>query len=713
MLPCKKQVTSAYATRYLKRAEKLARSIAADSGRRRNIIDGCIVQGSKSQSMLTALSLELPSQIGFAHMGFFAYQRKPAWMDSDESAFPCRLKMTTARGAYDPTSKEDPTLIARMFRGYWFKKNVVLQKGTAPPRYCSFPLTKQAYAIGEGIMPANPAYHKGKKSFYTASILNNADDTKTGLWVSIQRYKDTEIPPEFFIIASDYLASNLGGYTMFNENAAQFSSMKIIEINDTDFVLVAALQKKIWEKDEASLVDSKLVMIKISTADKESPSISMSLFPESLYPDGLRQEIAYKASGEYNSVDLDVIETIELFDKAICLMRVDDIEVTETGNVKVAIKIMSAVPDPERLPDMQTIHTAISFGIASWGVGGENFYIEHSRDIDGNAPLLVSAHGHSPELYMFGDRQVMINGSVYRWGIPAPRKMRNYDNLWPTSLRPYIVELKDGIPTGITGDDEGTTLLAFGSSVEPDDMYNEILFLDSQYNLSSGVNALRNRFSFSRDFARDSMCGEKAVLSDTCVAIPAGGVIVPYGEYETTVGDEILTGSLSFRSSSAGLTFIDGDKRKYEKIVDTEDFSPYGNIGEDLKRSIDFHIGYIMYVDCYQREVRDDGGKLVCPSGILVTLIAPTSEWIKDEYGQIQAYAKLYVRSGPIWPEDETHEPGQAADHLSYWREVNMLGDTTGLIGMHNRLRHKAFFFGWPYPLRGKQNLFMGEVKKP
>lgn len=713
MLPCKKQVTSAYATRYLKRAEKLARSIISDSGRKRNIIDGCIVQGTKSQSMLTALSLELPSRIGFARMSFFAYQRKPQWMETDEAAFPCRLKMTTARGGYDPVSKEAPTLITTLFSGYWLGRNVVLQKGTPAPRYCSFPLTKQSASVGEGIMPSNPAYYKSERFFYTASLINNADAPKEGVWISIQRYKDTEAPPEFFSIASNYLETNLSGYTLFSENAALYSSMKITEINETDFVLVTTVQKKIWEKDEDSLVDSKLVMIKVSTADKEFPSISMSLFPESLYPSGMREVIAYKTNGRYADVDLDVIENIELFDKAICLMRVDDIEVTESGNAQVAIKLIAAVPDPDLLPAQQKTYTAISFGLASWGVGGASFYTEHSRDIDGNVPALVSAHGHSPELYMFGDRQIIIHGSVYRWGIPAPRRMRTVDALWPTSLRPYIVELKNGIPTGVTGDNEGTTLLAFGSSVEPDDPYTEIVFFDSQYNPLSGVNALRNRFSFSRDFARDSMCGEKAVLSESCVAIPAGGVIVPYGEYETEVGSDQLTGSLSFRSSSAGLTFIDGDKRKYEKIVDTEDFSPYGNIGEDLKRSIDFHIGYIMYVDCYQQEVRDDKGKLVSPSGILVTLIAPTKEWIRDDYGNIQAYAKLYVRSGPIWPEDETHEPGQAIDHLSYWREINMIDDTTGLIKMHNMLRHKAFFFGWPYPLRGNQNLFMGEAKKP
>lgn len=715
MLPCKKQSTSAYATRYLKRAEKLARSIAADSGRRRNIIDGCIVQGSKVQSMLTALSLELPSRVGFARMSFFAYQRKPAWMNSDETAFPYRLKTTTARGGYDPTSKEDPTLIVRMFSGDWRRKNVVIEKGTSPPIYCSFPLTKQTANVGEGVMPANPTYHKSKKFFYTASLINNADDIKTHVWISIQRYKNTEAPPEFFLVASNYLEETLSGYTLFPENAALHSSMKIIEINATDFVLVTTVQKKIWEREDSSLVDSKLVMIKISTADEDFPTISMSLFPESLYPDGMREVIAYKTNSGYQDVDLEAVENIELFDKAICLMRVDDIELTETGNVQVAIKLMAAVPDPDLLPAQQRTHTAISFGLASWGVGGANFYTEHSRDIDGDVPALVSEHGHSPELYMFGDRQVMVNGSVYRWGIPAPRRMRLVDGLWPTSLRPYIVELKDGIPTGITGDDEGTTLLAFGSSFDsedPEDPYSELVFFDS-YNQASGVNALRNRFSFSRDFARDSMCGEKAVLSDTCVAIPAGGVIVPYVEYETTVGDENLTGSLSFRSSSAGLTFIDGDKRKYEKIVDTEDFSPYGHIGEDLKRSIDFHIGYIMYVDCYQREVRDEEGKLVYPSGILVTLIAPTKEWVKDDFGRIQAYAKLYVRSGPIWPEDETPEEGQTVDHLSYWREVNTIGDTTGLTYMHNMLRHKAFFFGWPHPLRGNQNLFMDEARKP
>lgn len=722
MLPCKKQATSAYATRYLKRAEKLARSITADSGRKRNIIDGCIVQGSKVQSMLTALSLELPSQIGFARMSFFAYQRKPGWMESAEATFPCRTRMTTARDGYNPVSKEAPTLITRLYRGYWFERNVVLQKGTSAPVYCSFPLTKQSASVGEGKMPSNPAYYKSERFFYTASLINNADLPEEGVWISIQRYRDTDVPPEFFTIASNYLEATLSGYTLFPENAAFYSSMKMIEINDTDFVLVTTVQRKIWEKDEASLVDSKLVMIKISTADREFPTISMDLFPDSLYPDGMREDIAYKTNGVYTNVDLDRIEDIELFDKAIGLMRVDDIEVTETGNVQVAIKLMAAVPDPDLLPSQQTTYTAISFGLASWGAGGASFYTEHSRDIDGNEPALVSEHGYSPELYMFGDRQVIINGSVYRWGIPAPRRMRGIDALWPTSLRPYIVELKDGIPTGITGDDEGTTLLAFGSSFDsedPDDPYSELVFFDSQYNPISGVNALRNRFSFSRDFARDSMCGEKAVLSDTCVAIPAGGAIIPYAEYQTYAGETDVFGALSFRSSSAGLTFIDGDKRKYEKIVDTEDFSPYGHIGEALKRSIDFHIGYIMYVDCYQREVRDDEGKLVCPSGILVTLMAPPSEWFKDVYGNMQAYAKLYVRSGPIWPEDENSEPGQTVDHSSYWREINMVDEMTGLLGtnglvmMHNRLMHKAFFFGWPYPLRGNQNLFMGEAKKP
>src|SRR5690554_4609577 len=109
----------------------------------------------------------------------------------------------------------------------------------------------------------------------------------------------------------------------------------------------------------------------------------MSLFPEIFYPDGLRDIIAYPSNGAYRDVDLTIPEKIDLYDRAVCLMRVDDIEISKLGNVQVAIKLISPVVGSYWLPSQQKTFNAISFGLASWGVGGGNYYIEHSRDIDG------------------------------------------------------------------------------------------------------------------------------------------------------------------------------------------------------------------------------------------------------------------------------------------------------------------------------------------
>lgn len=726
MASCVKKTTGAYGARYLKRAETLARSIRRENGRRRELIDGCILEGKSSASNLTALCIELPARIALEPRGFVPYLSKDKGRSFDNFLFATREGYRVIRSDYDPIPASGAPLTQRSVNSTsWISRKTMLALGGPLPREPEPTFTRASSNIGENTMLAPTAITKQKHWLYKAQLITNAwDDTET--WLVVQRCDQYGENAQFFSVKDSYLPSVTNGYTWFHDSAAIYSSMRVIEIDRYEFAVVFTAQKKILDLPGLGYrPDSKLIMWRISTEDPDSIRSTFHPFPENIYPEGMRDPVAYKDNAAYLSVDLLDVEHIVKYDVPVGVMRIDDIELDDLGNILVALKLFSTVPNTED-PNSQLLYNTISFGRATWGNvqsgGAASSFVEHSRDIDLSAAMVgFSDYEYDHGRHMMGDRQIFVNGDIYRWGIPAPRRGIGVDATLPTSLQPYIVELKNGVPTGYTGEDEGMPLLAFGVAMEADDLNYEIVYFDRDYNERTGLNALRNRFNrTSKDFARDTMCGEKDYVSDTCVVFPGGGVIEPYGEYPTYVfnsaGDQVpVVGALAFKSSSVGLTFIDGPDRKYEKIRDAEPWSPYGEIGADLQNSIAFQNGYIMYVHCFQQEVRNDKGELMCPSAILITLCQP-KETARDD----RPTARFFVRCGPIWPGDEVpREDGQPTDPSTYYREINEAAigltptGTDGVSTLYTGQNSKAFFQGWPFPLRDNNHLFMAGKKTP
>lgn len=706
MSRCSRKSTGAYGTRYLKRAEALATSVRARTGSKKQMIDGCIIEGGKVLGKKKASSIELPARIALFPVGFIPYHPKGPGSYISGLLHPLSRGFDTARSLYDPMSPAGDVAwttssisggATNLFYNYTLHRlGVQVANELTPVPSIS------GFATGEKNMISPRGVAKHRHFNYHAQVLANVAD-KEQLWLAVTRTDAYGRNVELFSISGDHLSSVTGGYKWYWESVARSSSVRVMEINETNFVVVFVARKVLHTlpNEAGFFADDKAILWRVSLDEKNqdgTPNIRSTIteMPESIIPAPMRTTVDYSAGNGPLGV-------------TPSSMRVDDMELDHNGNVLVAMKISGYVSPLDQLQDEHKLIAAISFGVATWGnLGGGSLppsYTQHSIEVDSTDPDLVAAYGYSPEIIMMGDRQIMINGDVYRWGVTGKRKQQGVDVLLPTSVRPYIVELKNGVPTGMTGEDEGTALCAFGVAMEYDDLSSEIAFFDRDYNHSSGVQALRNRFVMSgRDFARNSMCGEKAYVSDTCVAFPAGGAMIAFGESPILPNDTVE--SLSFRSDGAGLTFIDGGKRKYERICDTADFSPYGSLGEDLTNSIAFQNNYIMYVDCFQQEVRDDDASLIYPSGLLISIM---QERPKD--GSLPR-ARIFVRCGPIWPEDMP-ETGEPAPVESYYREVTEVGAAEPLPGellgirLRTGMNSKALFQGWPFPLRDFNHLFM------
>lgn len=715
MLPCKKRASGAYGARYIKRAERLARSISSPVGKKNEVLDGVLLSGGRVNGLLSASCIELPAHGVFVPSGFIPYSGKKTWGANENLLDPTRLYAGVDRNLFNPSSSgevglADPHRRASWSGSFWWNR-VVISRGLQISNYIRPIVSNRASNIGEAGLMRPASVSTGKHGIYSIMLVGSGyeigNSNDLSVWVLMQRRRSVSAAPEIFTIGADYLRSNLQGYSFLMLNAAFFFSSKIIEVNEHEFVAVFSAVRGLGAQipgapsTDSGAIDRTLVMVRVNTSDPDDLRMDFSLFPTHLLGPSLSSNVKADVSFDPFKAEIQDVSltstTANLYPvRSQVRLRVDDIGLAPDGSVTTAIKVDGYVQAPDEGLSWQRMMMTIAFGRASWGGPGASFFEMHSIEIQTTLSSMAAEYGWSADKVLMGDRQIMMGSDVYRWAIPARRRQDATTGMMLVDcLPPYIIELKNGVPTGVTGDDEGTLPVAFGSSMDIDDDFSELLFLDFQYNVGVGVAATRDNFNLAYgDFQRDSMNGGKGVFSDTGFAFPAGGRIIPYGADQK--GE-----TYSIRSDGIGVTFIDGERRKYEKVLDSEDFSPYGEIGPALTGSIAFQNSYIVHIDCFQKEVRTEDGVLSMPAGFALTVPVPMKDWVDGNPA-----TRVFVRRGPIWTEDEDED---GAPEGGYWVEIKYGADDAYAWEQPGGSACKFMFLGWPQAVNPIGSSFLGD----
>ena len=633
MLPCSKSTNGVYAARYLKHAERNARTVKINSGVKRNIMDGCIIEGKKTGSLLKATVIEPSGTILAAAANFKLY------LDHDpfyafRNLFLCQCG---TREAYHP---DFPSLDI----------NIKYQ------REALYDVTK--HVIGRDRLRDNILYQYFLNSMWTPvychatedfiySVMHSKDAanqsenyldiyaTKTSLGQSGRFEGDTVSihSAEIKRISGEYGIDTLGYFAR---------RAKAIAIREGVIVIIAVVGKVIEiipptdpEKPETSVTQYRETLVRLEVdlkiqenrekkielgkdydivKDKIEPTLTGALFPQHLIPEDLEPKTIKRwVYGEGS--DRFIIET-----PAKTAMTVADIALDDDGNVIAAIKYQVKVqtgPEPEAPYADQTRGedgiTVVAYGIASWG-GASSFFNIQSKEVFtavGSHPL-VTSHGANSDYVLLDNSTNIINGKIVRTAAKVSRLAMAYTayqtNPSYNFIDPYIVEIVDGVekPPNAGGPVMG---LAYGGA-------------GLQYAYGFAVDYERD-FYIHSNWVREVNNGNKAYVSKTAVAVPGSSSI-------TLVSHRFI------KSTDQGILFVDGDKRRYEQI------SPAPDVMEDQ------HIT----ITCHQKEVRDENGKLISPCVIVVG-------------AKINGEHSILVRKGPIWDEDFDEE-GYSFER--YWK---------------------------------------------
>lgn len=625
ILPCRKATNGVYASRYLNRAERLAKSIKSKYGKKTNIIDGCIVQGAKANKTISASSIELPSGVlssltcilpsnDIVHGGIAGHFTVP-------NRDPFHPLQASKKGAdFSKYPHEDPLYSKRARFGH--------------SDFGTYLVYKAKYHITPSIKT-----HAGRFYLYSPAYTRLGFDQNQHYISVFMTPMVNGLPGVHVSFHDDYIKAATGGYSIGSEMSLQNMSSELVEVGYGVFAVVFAVSKEIYQQADPdtpgyyqhakyktrlllAVVDLRLEESK-GDADLDAKA-DFFLFPEELIPENMRP-MSVMVNGDNNTV---------LSVPAPSVMTIQDLGLDENGNILAAIKYQVKVQSNDRgyvyqgggVSRMFKGHEGtgvMAFGLASWGRQGSYFNVHSLEVVEGSGDdELVRRFGVSPSEAMFGDRQVLIGGDVYRWGIPVSRRTAAVFAVASVTdyqmLPPYVVELKNGVPTGNNALNGPTDLLS---------VRKELFF-----GYGASIDFERD-FQLNNDWIRGSLSGEKALVSDSCYAIPAGENI------ETTTSTW-LGYTIGFTATSAGIMFMDGDRRKFESI-------------SELSGA---HESYGMTVSCHQREVRDENGKLVMPSALIVCAYKGDRP-------------KMFIRKGPIWPEDfaEDEDP---SDYSGLWVEA-------------------------------------------
>lgn len=633
MLPCSKSTNGVYAARYLKHAERNARSIQINAGVKRNIMDGCIIEGKRIGSLLKATVIEPTGEIfGLAanfnpppnnwymhRLTYFAYPcgtREPY-----HSGFPSlellNTDINTQRGpSYDGS--------ARVFGRDIFPENVdtnVFSNMTQPVYHL---------ATENFIYAVQYAYDKtAQREKYLRVIATKTASSQSGRFDGNAVFIHSS---QVRIFTGEYGIDTLAYY-------AQRS--KAIEVSEGVIAIIAVVGKVIetippidpaMPESSVTLYRETLVRLDVDLKIKENrekkielgkdydpirdrikPTLTGMVFPQHLMPSDLDPKTVKRWEGEgEDRVIIDVA--------AKTAMTIADIALDEDGNVIAAIKYQVKVqtgPEPEAPYADQARGedgiTVVAYGLASWG-GASSFFNIQSKEVfteDGNHPL-VAAHGANPVYVLLDNSTNIINGKIVRTAAKVSRLAMSYvayqANPSYIFRAPYIVEIVDGVEK-LSNDGDPVMGLAYGGA-------------GLQYAYGFAVDYERD-FYIHSNWAREVNNGNKAYVSKTAVAVPASGAI-------TLVSDRFI------KSTDQGILFIDGDKRRYEQLS----LAP-----STVEQQ---HIT----ITCHQKEVRDIDGKLIFPCVLVV------GAYINGKHS-------ILVRKGPVW-DDDFDEAGYNFER--YWK---------------------------------------------
>lgn len=637
MKPCSKSTNGVYAARYLKNAERNARAIKINAGVKRNIMDGCIIEGKRIGSLLKATVIEPTGEI----LGVAANFNPPPddWYLHRMSvfAYPCGT-----REPYHPEYPSLPLLDTDLHSqrppsydatGRVFGRDMMHEDAVAvstlnmiPPVY---PLATEG-----AVYSTNYVQDKTDQSQKYLSLL--ASKTSAG---QHGRYDGDAV-----FIHNSHIKLFSGEYGI--DTIAYYAQRsKAIEVSEGVIAIIAVVGKVIERIPTPSPespdsitaihreslirlnVDLKIVENREKKAemgkdydlsrDRIEPTLTGTLFPEHLIPEDLRPTTVKAWIWDGTQYYMDDIQ-------AKTAMTITDIALDDDGNVIAAVKYQVKIQShesPGSEPEIPYAFnhnvdygvTVIAYGLASWG-GTSSFFDVHSKEVmrgvDHNP--LIAAHGVDPNYVLLDNSTNIINGKVVRTAAKVSRTgilhIGYPDNSRYDFIDPYLVEIVDGVEKP-RAEGESVMGLAYGG--------NGLL-----YPFGFSVDFERD-FYFDSNWVREVNNGNKAYVSKTAVAVPASSAIT-------------LVSTRFMKSTDQGVMFVDGDKRRYEQL------SPAPSVMEEQ------HIT----ITCHQKEVRDEDGKLISPCVIVVGAI-------------IDGKHSILVRKGPIWDEDFDEE-GYSFER--YWK---------------------------------------------
>lgn len=617
MKPCSKSANGVHAARYLRRAETSARSISLNTGAKRSIIDGCIVEGKKVGSLLKANVIEPAGEI----LGVAANFNPPPdeWYLHRMQVFTCPC------GTREPYHPGHPSLPL---------------PDTDPHhhRWPSFDATGRVF--GRDMMHTDP------EVVLTLSMMSPVYPLATEKHVCFTAYvrDKTDHAQMYLQVIAAKTAAGLNGrfdgdaVFVHNSQIKRFSGeygidtlayyarrSKAIEVSEGVIVVIAVVGKVIEQiptpspenPDSVTVIHREsLVRLDIDLRNRNAPKLTGAIFPEHLIPENLRPATVKAQIWDGTQYYTDDIQ-------AKTAMTITDIAL-DNGNVIAAVKYqvkIQSCDSPESEPEIPYAFnhnvdygtTVIAYGLASWG-GTRSFFDVHSKEVmSGNDHNpLIEAHEVDPNYVLLDNSTNIINGKVVRTAAKVSRTgvlhIGYPDNSRYDFIDPYLVEIVDGVERPRA---EGKPVmgLAYGGN-------------GPLYPFGFSVDFERD-FYFDSNWVREVNNGNKAYVSETAVAVPASSAI-------TLISNKFM------KSADQGVMFVDGGKRRYEQL------SLAPSVMEQQ------HIT----ITCHQKEVRDAKGKLVHPCVLVVGAI------INGEHS-------ILVRKGPIWDDDFD---GAGYSFERYWK---------------------------------------------
>lgn len=523
MLPCKKISTSSYGIRYIRMAESQARSIKHTVGSKRKIIDGCIVEGKRVGSLLSANVIDPPpALLSFTRLLHVA----------SESEYISNYVRVDSREKLHPMTRSGELAYSQ-------------EDGA---RYTLFYFGQPAEDLGqmkfEGYLaPAYVSQSNGSifSSFFERSFSRNK------LYVAVC-YHDVVSKRNYLIRIEQQVINNFAGGFKIEEVHNYALRSTVVGIASGKFAVILNVAKTLNEDPE--IKQESLVMLivdlKLGIEDEE-PEISGYPLPLYLLP----YELQAREVGYIVAVDGDSNYITELKPAKTAISPID-IEVQEDGRILCAIKYQVQVNGQidEQTPWMNSKSIGVGvvcFGTAVWGEGLSSIKIQSKEAFAWRGDnSVVLAMGNDPYFVRVGELATLFKGKVLRptMLMDRDRVRRGLNPNIEKFVPPHTQELLDGV---VVGNQE---VLGFGP-----------IFRGSksslEYPMGFGT-GVEQDFYVNTSIFTALLNGTKAQISKDTIAVPRGGP---------------TTGEHPEKCTSMGIMFTDGERYLYEALVGVPNFT--------------------------------------------------------------------------------------------------------------------------------------------